>query len=151
MANKGFLLVKNSKLDKKSNLEISKLDGFMFTPKNRVNYDGVTVKKLVMINPSFTEDILKRKIKNRLEIYLRFIVSIINEDDDDTDITDLRAALNDLTRYKAIIRNKYLLYLDKRYAAMLLKKIEILEQELKNKIIYHREPKEIEDVNRRSR
>ncbi len=151
MANKGFLLVKNSKLDKRGNLEISKLDGFMFTPKNRVNYDGVTVKKLVMINPSFTENILKRKIKNRLEIYLRFIVSIINEDDDDTDITDLRAALNDLTRYKAIIRNKYLLYLDKRYAAMLLKKIEILEQELKNKIIYHREPKEMEDVNRRSR
>lgn|SRR5574344_367166 len=149
MKNSGFLLVKNYNFSKIKDLDLAKLNGFSFKPRNSNNYGDIVVSKLVMFNPSFTQTILKKKIKNRLEIYLRFIISLI-DDDDDTDITDLRAALNDLTRYKSIIRNKYLLYLDKRYTEMLLKKIELLEQELKAKIINY-EPKEKEEEHRRSR
>lgn len=149
MKNKGFLLIKNYNFSKTKDLELEKLNGFLFKPHNNINYGEIVVSKLIMFNPSFTETILKKKIKNKLEIYLRFIISLI-DDDDDTDITDLRAALNDLTRYKSIIRNKYLLYLDKRYSEMLLKKIELLEQELKSKIINYI-PKEKEGEHRRNR
>lgn len=152
MKNHGLLLIKNSRFSKFQNLDFEKLNGFSFKPRNNVAYGGILVSKCVMFNPSYTETILKKKIKNRLELYLRFIISILENDDDDTDITDLRAALNDLTRYKSIVRNKYLLYLDKRYAEILLKKIELLEQELKRKIINF-VPKEEEYVeeHRRSR
>ncbi len=151
MNNKTFLLVKDSsfnyltKFDNKS--------GFKFKPRNKVEYDGITVNKMVMISPSFIERVLKRKIKNKLELYLRFIVSILNDDDDDTDITNLRAALNDLTRYKTIIRNKYLQYLDEKYALLLLQKIELLENELKSRIISCKsfEEKEYEEEYHRSR
>ena len=152
MKNHGLLLMKNSYFSKFENLDFEKLNGFSFKPRNNIEYGGILVSKCVMFNPSYTETILKKKIKNRLEIYLRFIISILESDDDDTDITDLRAALNDLTRYKSIVRNKYLLYLDKRYAEILIKKIELLEQELKRKIInYQPKEKEYEEEHRRSR
>ena len=108
MDKKGFLLVKDYNFPRIKDLTLQVTNGFSFKPRNSINYDGVVVSKLIMFNPSFTETILKKKIKKRLEIYLRFIISVIETDDDDTDITDLRAALNDLTRYKSIIHNKYL-------------------------------------------
>lgn len=147
MKNHGFLLVKNDSFSKIEEIDYNKLNGFSFKPRNKRKTSVMSVDKLVMINPSFTETILKKKIRNRLEIYLRFIISLIDQEDD-TDISDLRAALNDLSRYKSIIRNKYLAYLDKRYAELLLKKIEILEQELKDKIIYY-QPMEKEEYHRR--
>lgn len=150
MKNQGFLLVKGYSFSNINDLDFEKLDGFQFKPRNKMSYDGIVVNKLIMFNPSFTETILKKKIRNRLEMYLRFIIGLIDQDDDDTDISDLRAALNDLTRYKDIVRNKYLLYLDKRYAEMLMKKIELLEQELRAKIVYYK-PKEEAEEYRRSR
>lgn len=146
---KGILLVKKNKFQKIKKINLKKLKGFSFKPKNKSLKNGVQVNKLVIINPSFTETILKKKIKNRLELYLRFIISLLDEDDD-TDITDLRAALNDLTRYRQIIEKKYMLYLDKKYAEMLFKKIDMLEEELKMKIVSF-EPKEKEEEVRRSR
>lgn len=138
-----LLLVKNQTFNKARNLDLENLDGFHFKPMNRIGYDGVKVKKMVMINSKFVEKVLKRKIKKRLELYLRFIISIIDSDDNDTDITDLRAALNDLTRYKETIRYKYQKYLDKKYLSLLLKKIELLEHELKTKIYYYKEPDDL--------
>lgn len=146
---KGILLVKNNKFQKIKKINLKKLKGFSFKPKNKSLKNGVKVNKLVIINPSFTETILKKKIKNKLELYLRFIISLLDEDDD-SDITDLRAALNDLTRYRQIIEKKYLLYLDKKYGEMLLRKIDMLEEELKKKIVNF-QPKEKEEEIRRSR
>lgn len=151
MNNQGFLLVKNGKFLFTKNLDFTKLDGFKFKPRNRIEYSSIEVNKVVMFNPSFTETILKKKIRNRLELYLRFIISLIDQDDDDTDISNLRAALNDLTRYKEMVKNKYLAYLDKRYAEILMKKMELLEQELKSKIVYYKPKQNENDEYRRSR
>lgn len=147
-----FLLVKDPVYDFATEKGTISNDGFKFKPKNHISYSGVTVSKMVMINPSFIEKVLKRKIEKRLELYLRFIVSILNSDDD-TDPTDLRAALNDLTRYKTIVKNKYLDYLDQKYALLLMKKMELLENELKSRIIscITREEKNMEEEYHRSR
>lgn len=145
MKNKTFLLIKNYYFHNIKELDYSKLDGFHFKPMNRINYEGVTVKKMIMINSSFVETVLKKKIKKRLELYLRFIISIIDNDDDSTDITDLRAALNDLTRYKEIIKFKYQQYLDEKYTMLLLQKIDLLEQELKKKVVYFVKKQPVEE------
>lgn len=145
-----YRLKNNNEYDKIVYLDILKLNGFRFKPSNKIKYDGIVVTKMTIIKYSFVEKVLKRKIKKRLEVYLRFIISIV-DDSDDTDITDLRAALNDLTRYKETIRYKYQKYLDQKYLALLLKKIELLEHELKTKIYYYREPEEIVHESHRRR
>jgi len=151
MKGQTYILMRNYRFHDIKKIDYKKLDGFHFRPVNNISYAGVTVKRMVMINPTFVEKVLKRKIKKKLETYLRFIISIIDSDESDTDITGLRAALNDLTRYKETVRYKYKQYLDEKYAMLLLQKIELLEQELKNKIIYHKEPEEKEITETRRR
>ena len=134
-----YLLVKDTFERAIASIDYTKLDGFKFSPKNQVEYDGIMVNEMVLMNPSFIENVLKRKTKKKLELYLRFIISLIdNESNASSD--DLRQALDGLVRYKGIVENKYRRYLDERYMNVLLKKIDLLEQELKMKIIYYKEP-----------
>lgn len=125
--------------------------GFKFAPKNSSEYVGMNVNEMVVINPSFVEKVLKKKIKRKLDLYLNFIVNML--DDEDSDPTSLRAVLDDVERYRRIIINKYRLYLDEKYINLLLKKIELLSNEIKMKLIYAKEPieKEQEHEQRRSR
>ena len=115
-------------------LDYDKLKGFGFSPKNNVKYDGIIVNKMVVIKPSMIEKVLRRKIKRKLDLYLKLIIKFIESDDADTGDA-LREALNDLTRYKNIIDYKYRKYLDEKYLKILLKKIAILEYELNSKLI----------------
>lgn len=127
------------------------IDGFRFAPKYTNEYMGMEVNKMVVINPSLIEKVLKKKIKRKLDLYLQFIVSVI--DDEDTDPSNLRYVLDDLERYRRTIINKYQHYLDEKYINLLLKKIEVLNNELKTKLIYMRKPieKEEEKENNRTR
>lgn len=115
-------------------LDYDKLKGFDFNPRNKVKYDGIIVNKMAIIKPSMIEKVLKKKIKRKLDLYLKLIIRFIESDDSDNGDT-LREALNDLTRYKSIIQNKYKKYLDEKYLSILLKKIAILDYELNSKLI----------------
>lgn len=147
---KNYLLVKDNQEKKVTSIDYAKLDGFKFSPKNQVEYDGIMVNEMVLMNPSFIENVLKRKTKKKLELYLRFIISLI-DNDSNASSDDLRQALNGLVRYKGIVENKYRRYLDDRYIDMLIKKIELLEQELKMKIIYYKEPTPTYEEERKTR
>ena len=68
-------------------------------------------------------------------MFLQFIINLLDNEETSSDPSMVRAALNELTRYKQLVKNKYRLYLEERYASLLIKKIEILEQELKTKLI----------------
>ena len=115
-------------------LDYDKLKGFDFNPRNNIKYDGIIVNKMVIIKPSMIGKVLKRKIKNRLDLYLKLLIKFIESDDSSSDDA-LREALNDLTRYKSIINHKYKKYLDEKYLNLLYKKIAILDYELNSKLI----------------
>lgn len=109
-------------------------DGFNITPKNQIDYDGIKVNKLIIIKQVFVEKVLRKKIKKKLEIYLQYIIDLI-DDDDATDSENLREVLNDLTRYKDILKYKYNKYLNQEYIELMIKKIELLEYELSLKLM----------------
>ena len=132
-------------------LDYDKLRGFGFSPKNNVKYDGIVVNKMVIIKPSMIEKVLRRKIKRKLDLYLKLIIKFIESDDNSSGDT-LREALNDLTRYKNIIQYKYKKYLDEKYLKILLKKIALLEYELNSKLMNMAEYKyEEEKISHRRR
>ena len=114
-------------------LDYNKLNGFEFNPKSKLKKDSISVNKMVIIKPSMIEKILRKKIKNKLNLYLKLIIEFIENDSDDGD--SLKEALNDVTRYKSIVEYKYKKYLDKKFYEILKKKIEILEYEIKLKLI----------------
>ena len=66
---------------------------------------------------------------------MRVIIENLESDDDD----DTRIALDDLARYKKVIKEKYSIYLDEKYMALLNKKINVIERELKNNLLNEKE------------
>ncbi|MCI5835176.1 MAG: hypothetical protein MR227_00525 [Firmicutes bacterium] len=127
--------VSKSSKETKALIDTKKMRGFKVKPLNNVNYDGVKVDKLLIIKPSFVEKVLKRKTKRKLEMYLEFIINIL-ESEDGNDSGKINIALNDLNRYKSIIKNNYRVYLDKLYYDTLMKKIDVIEKELKVRKMY---------------
>jgi len=78
---------------------------------------------------------MKRKIKKKLELYLQYIIDILDDDDDDSDNSTLNELLNELSRYKDILKYKYQKYLGEEYVLLMTQKIELLEYELKLKVM----------------
>ena len=109
-----------------------KLDGYKIKPKNGINYDGIVVSSMTIINYDLISNLLKKKIKKKLDAYLQFLITVLDEDD--TDSGHLMFALNDLDRYRHTVMNNYRVYLEKKYYKILMDKIDLIEQELKSKI-----------------
>lgn len=136
MAQEKFYVITKHKYDDRTvKIDSSKMNGFKITPKNEIAYDGVVVNSLLLMKPSFVEKVLKKKNKRKLEYYLQYMISL-TEDDSDEDPATIAQALNDLSRYRDIIEYKYRKYLDDKYIDILLKKVNLLEHELKTKLIY---------------
>ena len=110
-------------------------NGFSVSPKNRFQYDGIRVNKLIIIKQTFVEKLLHKKIKKKLELYLEYIIDIIDNDSGEDDPSTFREALNDLSRYRDILLYKYNKYLGAEYIEIMSKKIEMLEYELKLKVM----------------
>ncbi len=129
----------NYKLDQKHkfagsniSIDIKKSNGYKVTPKNKVKY-GVSVNEMFIINPSLIEKLLRKKIGIKLDNYLQYIITVL--DDEESDAGKISTVLSDLNRYQEIVKNNYRQYLDEKYIELLLKKIELLEYELKRKLM----------------
>ena len=126
-------------------INYDKISGYEFNPKKT---NGISVNSLIIIKPTFIEKIVKKKIERKLNYYLKYLIET-----SDDDSSDFRQALNDISRFKEIIKYKYQQYLDDKYINLLLKRIKLVEKELKEKAIYREFNRtEIEtEVRRRSR
>lgn len=142
MANR-YNIVKKEK-ESISIINFDAIEGYKIEPKNKINYDGIVVNKMVVVNNSLIEKLIKRKIKNKLEKYLILIMQEV-EEDSDSDST-LNEILDDLKRYKSIIKNKYKKYLEEKYLIALNKKIEIIEYEIKKRILQLKIAHEYTDI-----
>ena len=116
-------------------IKYESLNGFSFKPTNGIFVDdGVIVAKIIVFKPEFIELVLKRKIKNKLNLYL----SLLMEDSDDTssDPVYARSLYQDVERYRLFVLKKYGKYLDDKYLDILSTKISLIEHELKLKMLY---------------
>lgn len=140
---KNHYILKSDSINENTKLEIvsSSEKGFIFTPKNERNNNGIQVAKLVLINNTFIKNVIKRKTKRELDNYLLYVMNMIESEDDDSDTSLLLA---DLDRYKYKILNKYQEFLDRDYIEILLQKIKLMNRELKIRQVYLDSEKEIE-------
>ena len=108
------------------------IDGYHIRPRNKMEYDGIVVKSMIIYDYYLIEVLLKKKIKKKLDSYLQFLISVL--EDEDPDSGHLMFALNDLERYRRTVMNNYRIYLDKKYLKILMDKMDLIEQELRSKI-----------------
>ncbi len=134
MVEKCYFLVKDKKKQKELIItDYQPIEGFHVKPRNRINYDGIMVNQMVIIKPAFIQKVLKRKTQRKLDMYLQFIIGML-DNDEDSDGETLHSALNDLSRYRSIVNGNYRRFLDEKYITLLLKKMELLEQEIKKRL-----------------
>ena len=143
MYQKHYLLVKAQEKERETDFCGKTIEGLSIKPRNHVKYEGITVKKLYVLDKDFIVRLLKRKIKIKLDMYFNYLITYLEEGGEDG-TTDLRHALNDLTRYKSIIKNKYQKFLDTKYIHLLQKKIEMLDKEIQTKLMYFEMAKQYE-------
>lgn len=130
---KGYYISKDKNTKDIVYFDYDKIDGFDIKPKNSDKY-GINVNKMIIVRPSMIQKLLMKKTQSKLEMFLKQIYYLMENDDTDGDT--LREALNDMTRYKNIINYKYNKYLEEKYLDKLNKRISLLEKELKKKQMY---------------
>lgn len=109
-------------------IEYEKLDGYKMTPKTKKE-DAIEVSKIVFVNPSMTEKILKKKIDYKINQLLNQLKVI--ESDDSGDDSAIRKSLMDAERLKLMIINNYIKYLGHTYQGLTIKKLNIIINKLR--------------------
>ncbi len=134
--NRHYVLIRNKYEKNKIDINPDKLtNGFHIHPKNSSEYTGLEVREMTINSKNFVERIVKKKTGRKLEGYIQYLMSLL--DDDNGESGDfIGFVLNDVMRFRGIIKAKYAKYLDEHYTELLLKKLDLLEHELKMKAYY---------------
>ena len=113
-----YVLVKRKRIPYKKmfKMKIRKTTCFCIKPKNSFAYDGIEVNELLILKKKFIANLLKKKIKRKLDIYLDLI---LDDSDSDSDQSAYKEHLDNVSRFKDIIKFKYKKYLDKKYTNLM--------------------------------
>ena len=135
MLDKMYYFVKNKNDKAITYFEYDKMEGYDLTPKKGMKIeDAINVNKVVIINPSLAEKVAKKKFDLKFRKLLT-LLNIIFESDDDTG-TAYQEGLNEVSKLRMELINKYRKHLEKEEADLMNKKLDILEQELKLRLYY---------------
>ena len=132
MKKRYYIVDKNNSEIVHGYIDYHQIEGFKIKPGNNVPYDGIEVSHLTLVEPELIKKVLIRKTKRQLNTYLNFLMAII--EDDDTDGGALELVIDDAERYKRIIMEKYSKFLDKNYIKSLLRKLNVVEKKLNEKL-----------------
>lgn len=113
-------------------LEYDKIKGYDITPKTKLE-DAIKVNKIVFVNPSLSEKLIRKKI----EIKIRYLLKRLEEfasDPSGGDEGAIKATLMDAERLKLMIINEYRKYLGNTYGSFSIKKIQIIINQLRIKL-----------------
>lgn len=125
-----FVVMKDAKTETITYSEYEKLKGYNVKPKDSLNIeDMINVNEMVIINPTLIEKLVDKKCKRTFDKILSML-SFIDEDDSD-DEAPLHLVLDEVEKFYVLARKKYKDYMEKEEYKLLIKKIEILEKEVR--------------------
>ena len=131
MDKRSYSISRDEKSSENVYFEYDKVDGYQVNPKVKKK-DSIEVSKIVFVNDSMSEKIIRRKIDKRIESLLLDLKRIEESDGDDED--GIRKSLMDAEKLKVQIINNYIKYLGNTYGSLTLKKIQIIVNQLRYKL-----------------
>lgn len=127
--NQRFLVVKEKNSKTIKYFEYDKLHGYTVKPNPKLKFkDAINVKEMILINPSLIEKMVDRKVKKRFDYLIKLLAYICDESSSDEAID---IALDEASKFRNELNNQYREYINEEKRNLLLKKITILEDELK--------------------
>ncbi len=130
-----YLIKKNKKTNEIIYMEYD-LHGYKFSPKSKKEA-YLDVKEVTVINPELIDSILSIKFNKIFNKLFNKVVDVLN--DDDASESDTMMVLGEVELLRGILLNKYQNFLKFEKEELFLKKLRLLENELKVKIMMIRE------------
>ena len=127
-----FLIVKEKNSKDIKYFDYNKLDGYNLTTKKDVHFaDAIDVNRVMIINPTFIDKIATRKINTKFNKLINMMQVVCEVGDEDESGEGYRIALDEAEKLKMELWNKYKKFISEEKLELMIKKIEILEDELK--------------------
>lgn len=121
-----YTLIDNKEKKTIEKIEIN--DGYNFTPKNGIKKDDLTsISKVVLVEPEFIETIAKKNINKKLNILLKQIAIVLN---DETDDEGADYVLGEIDRLTSLVMGNYSKYLTNEYKNLIKTKLYMLKEEI---------------------
>ena len=121
-----YTLIDDKSKKKIENIEIN--DGYDFKPKNKIEKDDLaSISKVVLVAPEFIETIAKKNINKKLNILLKQIAIVLN---DETDDEGADYVLGEIDRLASLVMGNYSKYLTKEYKNLIKNKLYMLKEEI---------------------
>ena len=126
----------NDKISFKGNIqaEYNKEKFFLMGTKNKAfKIAGNDVKNIKISNKRLANPLVTAKVLNKYKNLLYYLTELLTDDDDSGD--SYREALNQIEKFRLIIKNKYRDFLKKKELEMMSKQLLILQKEANNKLL----------------
>lgn len=121
-----YTLIDDKSKKRIENIEIN--DGYDFKPKNKIEKDDLaSISKVVLVEPEFIETIAKKNINKKLNILLKQIAIVLN---DETDDEGADYVLGEIDRLASLVMGNYSKYLTKEYKNLIKNKLYMLKEEI---------------------
>ena len=126
-----YSLIEDNSLKKAEKINI--ISKYNVLPKKKYKKEDLTsISKIVLVEPSFVEAIAKKNIEKKLNILLKQVKVVL---EDETDDEGTSYVLGELNRLESIMLNNYAKYLGVDYINLIQTKIELLKNEINIKEI----------------
>lgn len=130
MDKRGYSVSRNEMGNESVYLEYDKIEGYQVKPKT-TKKDAIEVSKIVFVNDSMSEKIIRKKIEKKINSLLLELKLI---DEGTADEGGIKRSLMDAEKLKLQIINNYVKYLGHTYQSLTLKKIQIIINQLRFKL-----------------
>lgn len=110
------------------------LDGFVITPKKEKQMDGIDIKEVIITDKELINNHAKKTFDKKLKDITKMMFLVINNSDSSDD--DASIVLDEVSKLKSIIINKYKKIISETLYKNYMKKLIIMEEEFKENFMY---------------
>lgn len=121
----------------------SKLKGYSLSKKKVIN--NVKVSKIVILDSKLIENAINRKINKKIKSLLEILATIC--EDDENPSSGIKNALNEIERFRRIIMNEFVFYMNNKQLELIEKKLNLVEQEIKQRLYQYNQIEKITRMN----
>ncbi|MCI8347598.1 MAG: hypothetical protein HFJ12_06625 [Bacilli bacterium] len=125
---------KKNKYKLKDESQLNDMNGFLFGSKNKgYKIAGEEVTSLTIYNKKLASPIAKKQVDHKYGRLISLLTDLLVSDDDSGEC--YKEALNQIERFRQIIKNKYRDYLPKKELEVMGKNLSMFQKEAKNRFM----------------
>lgn len=120
-----YALIEDNQKIRMFDLKIN--SSYDFTPKKVKKEEIAGINKVILVEPTFVESVAKRNINKKMNVLLRQISIVLN---DETDDEGAEYVLGEIDRLQNVMISNYSNYLNDEYMSLIKNKLRMLKDEV---------------------